>query len=290
MGGATVPMITAAAPTPSEEEDTLAAATSPPSPTLYAIDENSEPEPTLEDDEEMVDFENTPIREGVDMNMVYYLPAELRAVDEEGEVAQLDFGPKNAIFEKPKEPVNHLKPLYIRGHINGSSVARMLIDGGAVVNLMPYSVFKKLKLSEDDLMKTNMVLNGFEGKEKTEAKGVMSVELIVGSKTLATAFFVVEVQGNYNVILGHDWLHANQCVPSTLHQFLIEWVDDEVEVVHADNSACVALADSLVDWQHPNATCLTGHDLSDFDFLSATKNGFVLVSIKPIGSNRLPHI
>jgi hypothetical protein len=27
-----------------------------------------------------------------------------------------------------------------------------------------------------------------------------------------------------------------------------------VEVVHADNSACVALADSLVDWQHPNAT------------------------------------
>ena len=63
----------------------------------------------------MVDFENTPIREGVDMNMVYYLPAELRAVDEEGEVAQLDFGPKNAIFEKPNEMVNHLKPLYIRG-------------------------------------------------------------------------------------------------------------------------------------------------------------------------------
>ncbi len=290
MEDTTVPMITAAAPTPSKEEDTLVVATSPPSPTLSAIDENSEPEPTPEDDEEMVDFENTPVREGVDMNMVYYLPAEFRAVDEEGEVAQLDFGPKNAIFEKPKEPVNHLKPLYIRGHINGSPVARMLVDGGAVVNLMPYSVFKKLKLNEDDLMKTNMVLNGFEGKEKTEAKGVMSVELTVGSKTLATAFFVAEVQGNYNVILGRDWLHANQCVLSTLHQFLIQWVDDEVEVVHADNLSCVALADSLVDWQHPNATCLTGRNLSDFDFLSATKNGFVPISLKPIGSNRLPHM
>ena len=66
-----------------------------------------------------------------------------------------------------------------------------------------------------------------------------------------------------------------------------KWVDDEVEVVHADNSACVALADSLVDWQHPNATCLTGRDLSDFDFLSATKNGFVPVSLKLIGSIRL---
>ena len=72
-----------------------------------------------------------------------------------------------------------------------------------------------------------------------------------------------------------------------MHQFLIQWVDDEVEVVHADNSACVALADASVDWQHPHATCLTGQDLSEFDFLSATKNGFVPVSLKPVGGNRL---
>src|SRR5207244_1131351 len=98
---AMIPMITAATPTPSEEEDTLVAATLSPSPTLSAIDENSEPEPTPEDDEEMVDYETTPTQ--VDMNMVYYLLAEFRAVDEEGEVAQLDLGPKNAIFEKPKE-------------------------------------------------------------------------------------------------------------------------------------------------------------------------------------------
>jgi hypothetical protein len=79
-------------------------------------------------------------------------------------------------------------------------------------------------------------------------------------------------------------------VPSTLHQFLIQWVDDEVEVVHADNSTCIALADSPVDWQHPNATCLTGRDLSAFDFLSATKNGFVPVSLKPFYNNRLPNM
>jgi hypothetical protein len=41
----------------------------------------------LGDDEEMVDFEPTPSREGMDINMVYYLPTEYRAVDEEGEVA-----------------------------------------------------------------------------------------------------------------------------------------------------------------------------------------------------------
>jgi hypothetical protein len=35
---------------------------------------------------------------------------------------------------------------------------------------------------------------------------------------------------------------------------------------------------------------LIGHDLSDFDFLSATKNGFVPISLKPIGNNRLPNL
>ena len=153
----------------------------------------------------------------------------------------------------------------------------------------PNAVFRlqELLLEDDDLMKTNMVLNGFEGGEGVEAKGVISLDLTVGSKTLATAFFVAEVQGNYNVLLGRDWLHANQCVPSTMHQQLIQWIDDEIEVVHADNSACIALTESIVDWQRSNATCLSGRDLSGFDFLSATRDGFVPVSLKLIGGNQL---
>ena len=71
-----------------------------------------------------------------------------------------------------------------------------------------------------------------------------------------------------------------------MHQFLIQWVDDEVEVIYADNSACVALADASVDWNHPDVTCLTGRDLLEFDFLSATRNGFIPISLKPIGGNR----
>jgi hypothetical protein len=41
-------------------------------------------------------------------------------------------------------------------------------------------------------------------------------------------FFIIEVQRNYSMILGCDWIHANHCVPSTLHQFLIQWIDDEI--------------------------------------------------------------
>jgi hypothetical protein len=80
-----------------------------------------------------------------------------------------------------------------------------------------------------------------------EARGVVSMVLTIGSKSLATAFFIIEVQGNYSVILGRDWIHANRCIPSTLHQFLIQWIDDEIEVVHVDASAYIALADAMVD-------------------------------------------
>jgi hypothetical protein len=63
------------------------------------------------------------------------------------------------MFEKPEESSQHMKPLYIWGHIEGKPVSRMLIDGGAAVNLMLYTVFKKLERENDKLMKTNLTLN-----------------------------------------------------------------------------------------------------------------------------------
>jgi hypothetical protein len=160
--------------------------------------------------------------------------------------------PKEAMFEKHEESSQHLKPLYIWGHIDGKPISRMLIDDDATVNLMPYSVFKKLGREDNELMKTNLTLNGMGGNPM-EARGVVSMELTIGSKYLAITFFIVEVQGNYSVILGRDWIHTNCYVPSTLHQFLIQWINDEIEVVHMNALAYIALADATADWQHGSA-------------------------------------
>jgi hypothetical protein len=80
-----------------------------------------------------------------------------------------------------------------------------------------------------------------------ESRGVVSMELTVGGMSLATAFFVVEVQYNYIIILGHDWIHVNCCIPSTSHQFLIQWIDDEVKVIHVDVLTYITLADATAD-------------------------------------------
>jgi hypothetical protein len=72
---------------------------------------------------------------------------------------------------------------------------------------------------------------------------------------------------------------VNRCVPSTLHQFLIQLVGVEVEIVHADVSACVAMAD-FSSWSHYNIKCLLGQDISDSYFVSASNDGFIPVFVK----------
>jgi hypothetical protein len=121
---------------------------------------------TSNDDIDLLDDDETPLIKdeslpptSMDINMVFMLPVEFKGEEEE-EVAQICPGPKEAVFEKPKESSRHLKLLYVWGHINKKLVSRMLIDGSAVVNLMSYSIFKKLERKDDKLVKTNLTLNG----------------------------------------------------------------------------------------------------------------------------------
>jgi hypothetical protein len=212
-----------------------------------------------------------------DINMVFTLPAEFWVVEEE--VAQMCLSPKEAMCKNPEESSHHLKPLYVRGHINGKLISRMLIDSGAGINLMSYSIFKKLGREDDELVKTNLMLNGVGGNPM-EAKGIVCMELTIGSKSLTTAFFVFEVQDNYAVILGRNWIYANRCNPSTLHQLLIQWIDNEIEVIHTDALAYIALAGAMPDWQHGSTQYLSGKDLTSYDFLSISKDVFMPVSLQ----------
>ncbi|KAK1610238.1 hypothetical protein QYE76_033911 [Lolium multiflorum] len=169
-------------------------------------------------------------------NMVFILPSKFCAPRiEEVPVAQLDCGPRPVIFEKPQErSYKHLKALYLRGYINGQPVGKMLVDTGAAVNIMPYSMLRRLGLSTGDLIKTNVTLSDFNG-QALEARGILNMDLTVGRKTIPTSFFIVDSKSTYAVLLGRDWIHTNCCIPSNA-PMLIQWDGDEVEVVHADDS------------------------------------------------------
>jgi len=159
-----------------------------------------------------------------DVNMVFVLPMEFLAPSSDDEelvfsdqIAQLALDPMTAIFEKPADNERqHLKVLFVKGRVHGQPMTKILVDGGAAINIMPYAVYRKLGKGDQDLTKADMMLKDFKGNV-SPVKGAICVELTIGNKTLPTTFFLISGKGAYNLLLGRDWIHANCCIPSTMH-------------------------------------------------------------------------
>jgi hypothetical protein len=102
------------------------------------------------------------------------------------------------------------------------------------------------------------------------------MDLTVGSKTVPTSFFIISSKSTHTVLLRRDWIHANYCIPSMMHQCLIQWDGDEVEVVHADDLIKISLAVmSVCDAE--DQELISGISLEGCDCIEATKNGVRLV-------------
>jgi hypothetical protein len=97
------------------------------------------------------------------------------------DVAELALGAECAMSKKPENPGAHMKPLFIRGHLDGTPVGHMVVDGGASINILPLSLFKMVSHIEGDLKPINLSLSDFAG-DPTETKGIICMELTVGSK------------------------------------------------------------------------------------------------------------
>jgi hypothetical protein len=96
-------------------------------------------------------------------------------------------------------------------------------------------------------------------------------------------FFVIDGKGSYSLLLSRDWIHANCCIPSTMHQCLIQWHGDDVKLVRADESISIATANPVF-WE-----------LGDFECFSSKswEGGFIKISnehqqpMQAIGSESL---
>jgi len=72
---------------------------------------------------------------------------------------------QKAIFEKPNGSMKiHLKPLFIQAKVDDVGVNKVLVDGGAAINLMHQSLLKKIGKCGIDLKPHNTVMSNYEGK------------------------------------------------------------------------------------------------------------------------------
>jgi hypothetical protein len=72
-------------------------------------------------------------------------------------------------------------------------------------------LYKKFGGTYDELFKANNSIGEVGRGGPILAKGVASMELTFGSNTLSMTVFIIEVQGRYNLVLGSNLIHANQC-------------------------------------------------------------------------------
>lgn len=107
------------------------------------------------------------------IQMAFLLPSEFRAPVDQEVYSDFDESEyeemvakfaviQQAIFDKLVKHL-HLKALYVKGFVDGKPMSKILVDGGAYVNLMPYTTFLKLGKGPGDLIETDMMLKDFGG-------------------------------------------------------------------------------------------------------------------------------
>ncbi|XP_021751641.1 uncharacterized protein LOC110717297 [Chenopodium quinoa] len=114
----------------------------------------------------------------------------------------------NDLPKKIKDPGNFSIPC----NINGKVFQNALCDLGASVIIMPYSVFKKLKLSE--LLPNNMTLQLGDSSIKFPKGRIEDVPLKIGEFTIPVDFTMLEIaeDDNIPIILGRPFLETSSAL------------------------------------------------------------------------------
>ncbi|KAM1535278.1 hypothetical protein ACFX12_014334 [Malus domestica] len=94
---------------------------------------------------------------------------------------------------------NHLKPIYVAAHLEGVPFKRILIDGGAAVNVLPAKQMRKMGRGTEDLIPTDLTISSFLGAI-TKTHGILPLEVDLGSKQIMLAFFVVDSTSTYGAL------------------------------------------------------------------------------------------
>nr|KYP35446.1 hypothetical protein KK1_043514 [Cajanus cajan] len=139
------------------------------------------------------------------------------------------------MFDSPTpEMKDHLKPLLLTLMIEGVEVNKVLVDGGAAINILPQTMLKCFGKTLEDLKPHNILISDYAGKS-SQPEGMILLNVQIGSVRRTIMFIFTPSKANFNGLLGREWTHRMGAVPSTVHQKVFFWNDDEhLEVLDAD--------------------------------------------------------
>jgi len=118
--------------------------------------------------------------------------------------------------EIPVEGKGHNKALHVSVKCLDHVIARVLIDNGSSLNVIPKATLGKLPCEGIHMKPSAMIVRAFDGS-KREVMGEVELPIQIGSCVFQVTFQVMDILPAYSCLLGRPWIHLAGVVPSTLH-------------------------------------------------------------------------
>ena len=101
----------------------------------------------------------------------------------------------------PTQP-SHNRTLHLESIVNKSKIKRVLVDGGAGLNIYSLSLIKQLKISEDSIDKgKGITIRAYDNQERV-SQGTIKLPVQVGPTLMETTCQVLDLDLPYNILLG----------------------------------------------------------------------------------------
>ncbi|XP_052723845.1 uncharacterized protein LOC128193782 [Vigna angularis] len=141
--------------------------------------------------------------------------------------------------EIPEEGRGHNKALHVSVKCFDYGIARVLIDNGSSLNVMPKMTLERLPCDGMQMKPSSMIVRAFDGS-KREVMGEIELPVQIGPCVFQITFQVMDILPAYSCLLGRPWIHSAGVVPSTLHQKLKYIMGDKLIIVSGEEDLLVS--------------------------------------------------
>ena len=115
------------------------------------------------------------------------------------------------------EGTGHNNPLYITVKYKDCVIAKVLIDNGLTLNVLPRHVLDKMPVDASHMKPSTMTARAYDGSPRPII-GNIDIELVIGPQPFQVTLQVMDIHPSYSMLLGRPWIHVARAVASSLHQ------------------------------------------------------------------------
>ncbi|XP_073268737.1 uncharacterized protein [Populus alba] len=137
--------------------------------------------------------------------------------------------------ELDHEGTGHNKPLHITVKCKDCVIAKVLIDNGSSLNVLPRHVLDKMPVDASHMKPSTMTARAYDGSSRP-ISGSIDVELIIGPQPFQVTLQVIDIHPSYSILLGRPWIHAARAVASSLHQRVKFIINGNLVTVRAEET------------------------------------------------------